>query len=146
MKCQVDKMPSWQNDKLTKWQVDKMPSSQKAKLTKCRVDKMPSSQNAMLTKWCGTMDSCLPLFFVSLTILIKMFSTHFFKIKNQSVLHSIGFQVDHILENWINQLIFLKFLFDLIDGDLLRSFEVKSWTWQWNLTKEQQVFLTILIL
>jgi hypothetical protein len=54
-KCQVCKMPSWQNAKLTnarlsKYQVNKMKSWQNAKLIKCPDDKMPSWQNAKLTK------------------------------------------------------------------------------------------------
>jgi hypothetical protein len=43
-KCQVDEMPSWWNDKLSKCQVDK---TQNVKV----IDKVDSWYNVKLTKW-----------------------------------------------------------------------------------------------
>ncbi len=48
VKHQADKMPSWQNVKLTNCQVMKMPSYENAKLWKCQVMKMSSWQTVKL--------------------------------------------------------------------------------------------------
>jgi hypothetical protein len=49
-KCQVDKMPSWQNVKFSNWTLTKIASCINKKFTKLQVDKMSSWQNDLAPK------------------------------------------------------------------------------------------------